>query len=91
MSKLIWITGLAGSGKTTIGIGVFKRLKERKDKLKSDRLDLESLRFFERVSRGFEDIASLEKERIICINGEQKKENIHKEIVEVLKQKLEMN
>ncbi len=70
---------------------VFKRLKERKDKLKSDRLDLESLRFFERVSRGFEDIASLEKERIICINGEQKKENIHKEIVEVLKQKLEMN
>ena len=29
MSKLIWITGLAGSGKTTIGKGVFKKLKEK--------------------------------------------------------------
>ena len=29
MSKLIWITGLAGSGKTTIGKGVFQRLKEK--------------------------------------------------------------
>ena len=28
MSKLIWITGLAGSGKTTIGKEVFKKLKE---------------------------------------------------------------
>lgn len=29
MSKLIWITGLAGSGKTTIGKGVFQKLKEK--------------------------------------------------------------
>ena len=29
MSKLIWITGLAGSGKTTIGNGVFKKIKEK--------------------------------------------------------------
>ncbi len=29
MSKLIWITGLAGSGKTTIGNGVFQNLKEK--------------------------------------------------------------
>ena len=28
MSKLIWITGLAGSGKTTIGKVVYKKLKE---------------------------------------------------------------
>ena len=70
---------------------VFKRLKERKDNLKTDRLDLESLSFFERVSRGFDAIAASEKKRIICINGEQKKEDIHKEIVKVLKQKLQMN
>ena len=31
MSKLIWITGLAGSGKTTLGKGVFKRLKEKEN------------------------------------------------------------
>ena len=29
MSKLIWITGLAGSGKTTIGKGVFQKFKEK--------------------------------------------------------------
>ena len=29
MSKLIWITGLAGSGKTTLGKGVFQKLKEK--------------------------------------------------------------
>tara|TARA_B110000483_G_scaffold74804_1_gene93080 strand:- start:856 stop:1371 length:516 start_codon:yes stop_codon:yes gene_type:complete len=29
MSKLIWITGLSGSGKTTIGKGVFQKLKEK--------------------------------------------------------------
>jgi len=28
MSKLIWITGLSGSGKTTIGKEVYKKLKE---------------------------------------------------------------
>ena len=28
MSKPVWITGLAGSGKTTIGKVVFKKLKE---------------------------------------------------------------
>jgi len=28
MSKLIWITGLAGSGKTSIGKAVFKKLKK---------------------------------------------------------------
>ena len=28
MSKLIWITGLSGSGKTSIGKEVFKRFKK---------------------------------------------------------------
>ncbi len=30
MSKLIWITGLAGSGKTTIGKEVYRRLKQQR-------------------------------------------------------------
>jgi adenylylsulfate kinase-like enzyme len=29
MSKLIWITGLAGSGKTSIGKGLFKKIKKK--------------------------------------------------------------
>jgi len=69
---------------------VFKRLKKRKENLKTDRLDQESLSFFEKVSKGFQTIASSEKERIICINGEQKIEEIHKEIIEFLMLKLKI-
>jgi len=69
---------------------VFKRLKKRKKHLQTDRLDQESLSFFERVSIGFQAIASSEKERIICINGEQKIEDIHKEIIDVLKLRLKI-
>jgi len=46
--------------------------------------------FFERVAKGFQAIASIEKERIICINGEQKIEDIHKEIIDVLKLRLKI-
>ena len=67
---------------------VFKRLKKRKENLKTDRLDQESLSFFEKVSKGFLAIASSEKERIFCINGEQKIEDIHKDIINLLSLKL---
>ena len=70
---------------------VFKRLKKRKENLKTDRLDQESMSFFEKVSNGFEAIASENKERIICINGEQKIEAIHKEIIDILKLKLKIH
>ena len=69
---------------------VFKRLKKRKENLKTDRLDQESLSFFERVSKGFQTIASSEKERIFSINGEQKIEDIHKEIIDLLRLKLKI-
>jgi len=69
---------------------VFKRLKKRKENFKIDRLDQESFSFFERVSKGFEAIAFSETERIICIDGEQKIDTIHKEIIDVLKIKLKI-
>tara|TARA_Y100001970_G_scaffold294006_1_gene445731 strand:- start:162 stop:800 length:639 start_codon:yes stop_codon:yes gene_type:complete len=69
---------------------VFKRLKKRKENFQTDRLDRESLSFFEKVSDGFKTIASSEKERIFCIDGEQDIENIHKEIITILRQKLQI-
>jgi len=67
---------------------VEKRLQKRDENLKKDRLDLESLSFFKRVSKGFQSLAYSEPDRYICIDGEKEVEVVHKEIVGKLKQKL---
>ena len=65
-----------------------KRLQKRNKKLKKDRLDLESLSFFERVSKGFQSLAYSEPDRYICIDGEKEVEVVHKEIIRILTKKL---
>ena len=70
---------------------VASRLKRRQDHVKKDRLDLESLSFFRRVSYGFQELAATEPDRFICINGEQDIEYIHLQIVDILKQHLQLS
>ena len=69
---------------------VAKRLEKRNEKMQKNRLDLESLSFFERVSHGFQILSKAEPERFFCINGEQEIEVVHKKIIKVLKQKLDI-
>ena len=70
---------------------VASRLERRQEHTEKDRLDLESLSFFKRVTRGFQELAAAETERFVCINGEQDIELIHQEIVNILKQRLKLS
>ena len=64
------------------------RLESREEHSKKDRIDLESLSFFARVAQGFQELATAEPERFVCINGEQDIEVIHHQIITVLKERL---
>ena len=70
---------------------VAKRLTHRQEILKKDRLDLEPLSFFKRVAKGFQDLASAEPNRFVCINGEQEVEVVHQAIIKILKQRLRLS
>jgi len=70
---------------------VAKRLEKRQKGLEKDRLDLESLSFFERVSQGFESLAYSEPKRFVCIDGENEIEIVHKEIIKILIQRLHIS
>ena len=69
---------------------VDSRLERRQEHAEKDRLDLESLSFFKRVSQGFQELAATEPDRFICINGEQDIEEIHLQIVNILQQRLQL-
>lgn len=56
-----------------------------------NRLDLEKLDFHERVRAGYDIIYKNNKERIIKINAEQSKENVIKQIQNILKPKMWTN
>lgn len=56
-----------------------------------NRLDLENLDFHERVRAGYDIIYKNNKERIIKINAEQSKENVIKQIQNILKPKMWTN
>ena len=70
---------------------VDSRLERRQEHAEKDRLDLESLSFFKRVAQGFQELASTEPDRFICINGEQDIEDIHLQIVNILQQRLQLS
>jgi dTMP kinase len=61
--------------------------RKTKAHVKEDRLEAEGRIFFERVAHGYRKIASLEPERIVLLNGDQKIEEIHAEIWKVFKKK----
>jgi dTMP kinase len=70
---------------------VDSRLERRQEHAEKDRLDLESLSFFKRVAQGFQELAATEPDRFLCINGEQDIEDIHLQIVNILKQRLQLS
>jgi len=66
---------------------IVDRLDQRKEQSAKDRLDIESIIFFERASKGYQDLASAEPERFVCLNGEQEIEVIHQKIITELKER----
>jgi len=63
------------------------RLEQRQKQTKKNRLDLESLNFFKRTAQGFKALSAAEPERYVCLDGEQKIEVVHHEIVAVLEKR----
>ena len=61
------------------------RLEKRKEQSERDRLDIESSSFFERAAKGYQELASAEPERFVCLDGEQEIEYIHQRIISELK------
>jgi len=66
------------------------RLEHRQEHVKKDRLDMESLNFFKRTLKGFQALAATETERYVCLNGEQDIEVVHREIVDVLRERFQL-
>ena len=64
---------------------IVDRLDQRKELSAKDRIDVESNNFFERVSIGYQELASAEPERFVCLDGEQGIELIHQQIISELK------
>ena len=60
---------------------VVNRLDQRKEQSAKDRLDIESSKFFERTAKGYQELASAEPERFVCLDGEQEIEVIHQQII----------
>ena len=63
---------------------IVDRLDLRKEKSAKDRLDIESSNFFERAAKGYQELASSEPERFVCLDGEQEIEVIHQRIISEL-------
>jgi len=63
---------------------VVDRLDQRKEQSAKDRLDIESIKFFERAAKGYQKLASEEPERFVCLDGEQEIEVIHQQIISEL-------
>ena len=60
---------------------VFNRLEQRIEQSSKDRLDIESSKFFERAAKGYQELASAEPDRFVCLDGEQEIEVIHQQII----------
>ena len=60
------------------------RLDQRKEHSVKDRLDIESSKFFERTAEGYQELASAEPERFVCLDGELEIEEIHQQIISEL-------
>lgn len=65
----------------------YRKSMERR-KQKSDRLEAESKAFFSRVRKGFLEIASRERRRVIILDGKKSPEKIFEEVKECLRKRL---
>lgn len=64
------------------------RLSIRENQMEKDRLDNESIDFFNRVSDGFQHLAQANQERYVCIDAEQDIDSVHRNIISVLQKRL---
>ena len=64
---------------------IVDRLDQRKERSAKDRLDTESSKFFERAAKGYQELASADPERFVCLDGEKEIEVIHQQIISELK------
>ena len=69
---------------------VVDRLDQRKEQSAKDRLDKESCNFFERAAKGYQELASADPARFVCLNGEQEIEVIHQQIISVLQDRFKI-
>jgi len=58
-----------------------KKYPERNQK---DRLEKESIDFFQRINQGYLKLAGESPERFVCLDGSGSRENIHQKIIENL-------
>ena len=66
-----------------------KRTEEKyAQRNQQDRLEQESIDFFERIKRGYQQLAEASPDRFVCIDGSKTKEQIHQQIIEALETRL---
>ncbi|MGK5094104.1 dTMP kinase [Deltaproteobacteria bacterium TL4] len=54
------------------------------------RIDAETVSFFQRVSEGFDRLMELNPDRFVKINGEQRIDEIHQEVLKILRKRLDL-
>ena len=75
----------------TISTGtIVDRLNHRKEHSAKDRIDIESSKFFERAAKGYQELASAEPERFVCLDGEKGIEVIHQQIISELRERFKI-
>ena len=66
-----------------------KRTEEKYAKRnQQDRLEQESIDFFERIKLGYQQLAEASPDRFVCLDGSKSKEQIHQQIIETLETRL---
>ena len=69
---------------------IVDRLDQRKEHSAKDRIDIESNKFFARVAKGYQKLATAEAGRFVCLDGEQEIEVIHQQIISELKNRFKI-
>lgn len=69
----------------TIVLDVDVKTSQARVGSEKDRMESAGIEFFERVRKGFLDIAKQEPERVKVVNSKQSIEDIHKQILELIK------
>ncbi len=66
----------------------WKRIRNREGRLSEDRFEKEALPFHEKVRQGYLTLAGLETERFRVIDASREPETVHKDVVEVVLNRL---
>ena len=66
-----------------------KRTEEKyAQRNQQDRLEQESIDFFERITWGYQQLAEASPDRFVCLDGSKSKEHIHQQIIKTLETRL---